>query len=204
MTTSLLTAGVLAVVAAAIGAGLRAAGIQVPVLRSRAAQITLAALGVVTLAVGVLQREGDSGDDDLASVRYQRQVQAVCKPVRELSAESIIGRPGQDGAFDRAAVAARLRDNYAARGRRLASQLDEPAPESLRDEALAARHRADVWLCESRALLKAFADALPARPTYDHVFAAIAPLNGRFDAAIAPLQDAMTHRSGGGCRLTQT
>jgi hypothetical protein len=66
-------------------------------------------------------------------------------------------------------VAARLRDNYAARGRRLASQLDKPAPESLRDEALAARHRADAWLHESRALLKAFADALPAHPTYDHV-----------------------------------
>jgi hypothetical protein len=76
MNTILLTAGVVALMAAVIGGGLRAFQIEVPVLQSRGVRVALGALGVAFLLAAVLvpQDSGDSRARDEA--RRQQELQA--------------------------------------------------------------------------------------------------------------------------------
>lgn len=76
MNTILLTAGVVAVMAAIIGGGLRAFQIDVPVLKSRGVRVALGALGIAFLVGAILLPEADDGRGSLGAIRRQQEVQA--------------------------------------------------------------------------------------------------------------------------------
>ena len=95
-----------------------------------------------------------------------------------------------------------VRSTLAANRRRLKLLFDKPAPDSLRDDADAARERFDAYARESRAFSSTVARGLPEDPTVEQLDAVMAPLQDRADAVIAPLEDAMTRLAGRECSIT--
>jgi len=121
MNAILLTAGVVAVMAAVIGGGLRAFQIEVPVLTSVAVRAALGVLGIAFLVAAVMLREdntdvvGSSQSSravdqaardaspaardaspaarDASQTGYQRQVAATCNGLRSLSKRNTLGPP---------------------------------------------------------------------------------------------------------------
>lgn len=114
MNTILLTAGVVAVMAAVIGGGLRAFQIELPVLTSLAVRVALGVLGIAFLVAAVMLREdntdvvGSSQSSrpvdqaardaspaarDTSQTGYQRQVAATCNGLRSLSKRNTLGPP---------------------------------------------------------------------------------------------------------------
>lgn len=212
MNTVLLTAGVVALMAAVVGGGLKAFNIELPVLQSRALRMALGGLGFVFLVAAFMLRE-DDGSADRSAERYQRQVVAACNAVRNNGARVSIGTPrpnfDADGdgptaalVYDRDRVIAGVRSALAADRRRLKLLFDKPAPDSLRDEAQEARKRFDAYARESRASSATIARTLPENPTIEQIDAIAAPLEDRADAVIAPLEDAMTRLAGHECSIT--
>lgn len=211
MNTVLLTAGVVALMAAVIGGGLKAFNIEVPVLQRRGARIALGGLGMAFLLAAFLLREDDGGRVDPSVERYQRQVIAACNAVR--SSDIRIGTPSQkfdvEGdvptaslTFERDRVIAGVRSALAADRRRLKLLFAKPAPDSLRDEAKVARKRFDAYARESRAFSSTVARALPEDPTIEQIDEITAPLQDRVDSVIVPLEDAMTRLAGQECSIT--
>ncbi len=78
----MLSAGVVALMAAVIGGGLKAFNIELPVLQSRGVRIALGGLGTVFLIAAFALRDDESGGSDRSAKRYQRQVVAACDAVR--------------------------------------------------------------------------------------------------------------------------
>lgn len=114
MNTILLTAGVVAVMAAVIGGGLRAFQIELPVFTSRGVRVALGVLGIAFLVAAVMLREDNTGGvgssqssravdraargasqaaRDASQTRYQRQVAATCNALRSLSKRNTFGTP---------------------------------------------------------------------------------------------------------------
>lgn len=212
MNTVLLTAGVVALIAAVIGGGLKAFNIELPVLQSRAVRMALGGLGIVFLVAAFVLRE-DDGSADRSAERYQRQVVAACNAVGKRGARTSIGTPrpsfDMDGdaptaalIYDRDRVIAGVRSALAADRRRLKLLFDKPAPDSLRDEAQEARERFDAYARQSRASSATIARTLPENPTIEQIDEVTAALQDRADAVIAPLEDAMTRLAGQECSLT--
>ncbi len=57
MTTTILTTGLACLIAAIVGGGLKAFGIEIPVLRSGKRQLTLGAFGLILVLVSTLSRQ---------------------------------------------------------------------------------------------------------------------------------------------------
>ena len=192
MKTILLAAGVVALMVAVIGGGLKA-------LLPRPVRVALAGLGIALLIAAALVRE-HSRDRAAEVRRYQSQVQAMCKSVRQLNNRDL--NAGPDGRLDRATMVAAVRDTLVAVNRRLKVALGKPAPDSLRDEAQIARRHADSWIRKSPSVVNAFADALPAHPTVGQIVGAGLSLVGRSAAISVPLEAALTRLSGRRCNLS--
>lgn len=210
MNTILLTAGVVALMAAVIGGGLKAFNIELPVLQSRAVRIALGGLGIVFLIAAFVLREDDNGGagGDPAVKRYQSQVVAACNAVRNNRASFGTPKPDPDPSsidfiFDRDRVVMAVRDTLQANRRRLGLLFDKP-PDALRDEAKAAREHYDDYAKETRAFSSTVARELPEAPTYDQIAAVTAPLNDRANAATAPLEDSLTRLADRECSLTRS
>lgn len=213
MNTVLLTAGVVALMAAVIGGGLKAFNVEVPVLQSRRVRISLGGLGVIFLVAAFVLRDDAGGAADRSAERYQRQVVAACNAVRRNSSRNSLGTPrpsfdlegntpSADLTYDRDRVVAGLRSTLSANRRRLELLFDKPAPDSLRDEEKVARERFDAYARESRAFSSTVARTLPENPTIEQLDQTTAPLQDRADAVIAPLEDAMTRLAGQECSIT--
>jgi len=218
MNTVLLTAGVVALMAAVIGGGLKAFNIELPVLQSRGVRIALGALGVLFLVAAFALREDDDdagGGSDRSAQRYRQEVVAACNAVRGNAARGSFGTPrpsfGTDPedpnvsfSYDRDRVISGLRSTLSANRRRLKLLFDKPAPRSLRDEAEVARKRYEDYARESRAFSSTVARELPEDPTIEQIDAVMSPLQDRADAVIAPLEDAMTRLAGRECSITSS
>lgn len=215
MNTVLLTAGVVALMAAVIGGGLKAFNVEVPVLQSRGVRISLGGLGVIFLVAAFVLRDDAGGDAgaDRSAERYQRQVLAACSAVRRNGSRNSLGTPrptfdlegdapSAELTYDRDRVIAGLRSTLAANRRRLELLFDKSAPDSLRDEEKVARERFDAYARESRAFSSTVARTLPEDPTIEQIDQTTAPLQDRADSVIAPLEDAMTRLAGRECSIT--
>lgn len=213
MNTVLLTAGVVALMAAVIGGGLKAFNVEVPVLQSRGVRISLGALGVIFLVAAFVLRDDAGSGADQSAERYQRQVVATCNAVRRNGSRNSIGTPrpsfdlegetpSANLTYERDRVVAGVRNALAANRRRLKLLFDKPAPDSLRDEEQVARERFDAYARESRAFSSTVARTLPDNPTPEQIDQTMAPLQDRADAVIAPLEDAMTRLAGEECSIT--
>lgn len=214
MNTVLLTAGVVALMAAVIGGGLKAFNIELPVLQSRAVRAALGGLGIAFLVAAFVLREDDGGGPDAAVERYQRQVVAACNAVRGNAARNSLGTPKPsfdvEGdvptgslVYDRERVISGVRSTLAANRRRLKLLFDKPPPDSLRDEAKVARERFDAYARESRAFSSTVARELPEDPTSDQIDEVFGPFVDRSDVVTAPLEDAMTRLAGQECSITR-
>lgn len=216
MNTILLTAGVVALMAAVIGGGLKAFNIEMPVLQGGGVRAALAALGVVFLVAAFLLRDdagGGGGDGDRQAASYRRQVVAACNAVRRSSGRNRFGTPrpkvdleadtpSATIVYDRDRVISGLRGAFAANRRRFELLFDKPAPESLEGEAKSARSRFETFDRESRGFVAGFAADLPPEPTPEDIEAASAPHEDRFDEVTAELEDAMTRLAGQDCNIT--
>jgi hypothetical protein len=120
MNTVLLTAGVVALMAAVIGGDLRAFHIEVPVLKDAGVRASLGVLGIAFLVAAVLLRADDTSGPGPSQARdviqpprdatktppdagkatpdarrasYQRQVIATCKAMRKSGTRNTLGAP---------------------------------------------------------------------------------------------------------------
>ncbi len=206
MNTVLLTAGVVALMAAVIGGGLKAFNIEIRVLSSRAVRFALGLLGVAFLVAAVALRD-DGGGGNEAQDRYQRQVVATCNGVRAVVARDDPGTPqvAPGGiTYDRDTFISRGRTNLAAIERRFALLLDKPAPDSLRSEADTVRDRTQDFGSQNRRIFSELQRALPSTFTLERFDTAARPLQDRADNVLARLEDAMTQLAGRDCRLSSS
>jgi len=203
MNTVLLTAGVVALLAAVVGGGLTAFNVELPVLKSLGIRVVLGVLGVAFLIATVLLRQETSGEDP-AVARYERQVAATCGAIRVLSRRDVVRASASTAEgqtrYDRAMLLSGLRFQMRAIDRRLDLLLAMPVPDSLRKAAESVRRRAQSYRREFRVLLPEFAHALPKRPTLKDVEAAATPFRDQLDESGAPLEDAMTQLGDRDCR----
>ena len=211
MNSVLLTAGVVALIAAVIGGGLSAFNIEIPVLGSRAVRLGLGGLGVVFLVAAIVLREpGPPPVDDPGPKPpspesiYQQRVLATCKAVRRVLKQEPVGPSDFQGGqpvFDRDAFLARGLGNVEAIARRLDLLLDKRVPGALKARADVVRRRADRFVSKSRASLDELRAALQSRFTIEELQEASAPLQDDADALIIRLADSMSELADRECTL---
>lgn len=232
MNTILLTAGVVALMAAVIGGGLDAFNIKMPVLPSPRVRATLGALGIAFLIAAVLLPENNTDSSNADEVRRQREIAArhdhEVEERRQQDLEERNRREAEERyqsqvsgtcsavrrlasrstfAFDRDDRDGMLelgRANATAIRRRLKLLFDKSAPASLRDQARIARGRAVSYSRQARADLNTLRAALPPYPTLAELQAATAQLQEAEDIAVGRLEDAMTQLAGRDCSLAPT
>ncbi|CAN5278411.1 hypothetical protein BH18ACT12_BH18ACT12_13040 [soil metagenome] len=207
MNTVLLTAGVVALMAAVIGGGLKAFNIEIGPLSSRGVRFTLGLLGIVFIVAAVILRDNGGGGSNGAEASYQRQVLATCNAVRKVAARSDLGTPqlGPAGpTFDRDAFVSTGRANLAAIERRLSLLLDKPVPDSLRSEAEVVRDRKTAFVERNREILNQLGRTLPQRFTVEQFNALTRPLQDAADNVLARLEDAMSQLAGQDCALSSS
>jgi hypothetical protein len=206
MNPVLVTAGVVCLMAAVIGGGLKAFNTEFPVLTSRGVRLTLGLLGLAFLVAAVVFRETDA-NDIRSEDGYQRQVVATCKSVRTIVARNDLGTPhvGPGGiTFDRDAFVSTARANLAAIQRRLALLLGKPVPDSLRNEAEVARDRVSDFVKQNQDIFDQLRRRLPQMFTVEQFDAAARPWQDTADSVLARLEDAMTQLAGRDCSLSST
>lgn len=193
----LLTAGVIAILAAVLGGGLQAFDMTVPVVDSRARQALLFAVGVGFLGAAFALRETD-GDGGVGT--YREAAKASCDRMatvakREIPVDAYAGGPTS---FRKDALLADLRDLQRTFAAELDALLDREAPESLRDERDAARAASDAWLTRFASRL----DALAAVPKDVVTQADANVLNQGDDAQVrVKVNDAMSALAGTNCAV---
>ncbi len=205
MNPVLITAGVVALMAAVIGGRLKAFNIEIPVLSGRGVRVGLGALGIAFIVAAVALKGDGNGDGDQAEARYQRQVVATCNRVRALESRNTLGTPEAGPAgftFARDTFVPNARANITAIERRFDILLQKPAPDSLRDEADVMRRRKEEAVKTSRAILAQLATSLPPHFTQEQLNAAALPLQDRSDETSARLEDALANLAGRECRIT--
>ena len=200
MNSVLLTAGVVSLIAAVIGGGLKAFNMDLPVLTSRVTRGALGALGIMFLVAAFVLRE-DTGGDDREQARYERQVVATCKAVRRLANRPDLGSPDSDLTFDRGTILFNARNKTTAIRRRFDLLLEKPVPDGKRDDARRLRQRVENFHSQRRRVLAAFADALPSRPTEEEIEGVAQSVQSRLDRVVTELEDAMTQLAGRDCSL---
>lgn len=220
MNTVLLTAGVVALLAAVIGGGLKAFNIEMPVLTSARVRVAVGTLGIAFLIAAFLLRE-DSAGKDPAVAQYQRQVAAACNAVRQLKARAPaeIGidmgalasssgagppnlSPGQVFTVDRETLLTGERSKQVAIRRRFELLLAKREPGSLRDEADALRTAVSSYVRDESSFRQELKDTLPERPHLEDLQAAYAAHEPQADEHLAQLEDAMNELGDRDCSLT--
>jgi hypothetical protein len=207
MSTVLLTAGVVSVLAAVVGGGLKAFDVEMPVLKSSGTRAALGVVGIVFLVTAVLLRENNDGEDP-AEARYQRQVMATCNAVGRVSAKDVYGQSlgfdqdTNDRTYDRDVILSRSRAKLEAVKQRFDLLFAGPIPNALRPDADIARRRVASSVRRNRKVLRELESALRPITTEREIDAATAPYQSQLDAAAARLEDAMNKLAGRECRLS--
>ena len=202
MNNVLLSAGAACVIAAIVGGGAKAFGVEIPVLSSVRRQVALGIVGIGFLAAAYFVGTGSAGPKpgNPAVAAYQQEVLAACRAAQSgASGNALIAAANTDGTFDRDRFMAGLRDQITASSSVWQDLWRHPVPNELRAEASAARQAANDAIAQSRAAVDKIPTQLPARFTFEE-FAAFA---GRLDAALrAPasrLEGAMAELAGQPC-----
>ena len=202
MNNVLLSAGAACIIAAIVGGGAKAFGVEIPVLSSVRRQLALGIVGIGFLAAAYFVGTGSAGPKpgNPAVAAYQQEVLAACRAAQSgASGNALIAAANTDGTFDRDRFMTGLRDQITASSSVWQDLWRHPVPNELRAEASAARQAANDAIAQSRAAVDKIPTQLPARFTFVE-FAAFA---GRLDAALrAPasrLEGAMAELAGQPC-----
>jgi hypothetical protein len=196
MNEVLVTAGVVALLAAVVGGGLKAFNVEVPIVDSLARQLMLAALGAVFLVAAVVLREDDGGTAETGLATYERRVATACRAISRSSSQATFGVPGPDNTFDKRRVVGALRAGIDSGDRRLRRLLDPVAPGSLREEHAAAERAGRQYVSALRSAVRRLEATLPDRPTIEQLAEADAR-ERRVPRARERLEDALTSLAGG-------
>ena len=183
MNNVLLGAGAACVIAAIVGGGAKAFGVEIPVLSSVRRQVALGVVGIGFLAAAYVVGNGPAGSKpvDPAVTAYRQEVLAACRTAQSgASGNVLIAAANNDGTFDRSRFIAGLQDQITASSGVWEDLWRNPVPNELRAEASAARQAANDAIAQTRAAVDKIPAELPATFTFEE-FAAYA---GKLDAAL--------------------
>jgi len=183
MNNVLLGAGAACVIAAIVGGGAKAFGVEIPVLSSVRRQVALGVVGIGFLAAAYVVGNGPAGSKpvDPAVAAYRQEVLAACRTAQSgASGNALIAAANNDGTFDRSRFIAGLQDQITASSGVWEDLWRHPVPNELRAEASAARQAANDAIAQTRAAVDKIPAELPATFTFEE-FAAYA---GKLDAAL--------------------
>jgi hypothetical protein len=183
MNNVLLGAGAACVIAAIVGGGAKAFGVEIPVLSSVRRQVALGIVGIGFPAAAYVVGNGPAGSTpvDPAVTAYRQEVLAACRTAQGgASGNALIAAANNDGTFDRSRFIAGLQDQITASSAVWEDLWRHPVPNELQAEASAARQAANDAIAQTRAAVDKIPTQLPATFTLQE-FAAYA---GKLDAAL--------------------
>ena len=204
MNTTLVTAGVAALIIAVVGGGASVFGATVPVIPTLRRQVALGLVGVAFLVAAVLLRTDNGGGGTSKDVRaYRQRVVAACSDI----AQGGGGLPplNNDGTVDRDRFLQWLRGQLATSEGILNALWERPVPDQLKDERATAHDDARDYVKKARAGLNQLEQALPKR--FSLVLnppAVISQVNAELAAPSARLNGSMSELAGQTCRTGQT
>jgi hypothetical protein len=151
MNEVLVTAGVVCMIAAVVGGGLKAFGTDVPVISSLPRQLLLFFLGLalVVFAWLVKDDDGSGGNGGDGSDAYRTSVAAACQRIVEIRSAEVpidaIEVTPEGIKFRKVPIVAELRRRGTAIGAELDAVFALDAPEDLDDDVAGARATSQEW-----------------------------------------------------------
>jgi hypothetical protein len=204
MNNVLLGAGVACVIAAIVGGGAKAFGVEIPVLRSVGRQAALGIVGIGFLAAAYVVGNGPAGPagskPDPAVTAYRQQVLAACRTAQGgASGNALFAAANNDGTFDRGRFITALQDQITASSSVWDDLWRQPVPNELRAEASTARQAANDAIAQSRAAVDKIPTQLPATFTIEDFAAYAGKLNAALQAPASRLEGALSALAGQPC-----
>jgi len=202
--TTLVTAGVAALIIAVVGGGASVFGATVPVIPTLRRQVALGLVGVAFLVAAVLLRtDHDGGRTSKAVKAYQQLVVAACSDIAQSGGGL---RPfNSDGTVDRAPYLGWLRGNVATGKEILNALWERPVPDELKDARATAHDDARDYFEKVRTGLNQLEQSLPASfPLIPNPPAVLSQVNAELAAPSARLNGSMSELAGHTCRTGQT
>jgi hypothetical protein len=205
MNNVLLGAGVACVIAAIVGGGAKAFGVEIPVLRSVGRQVALGTVGIGFLAAAYVVGNGPAGPPgskpaDPAVTAYRQEVLAACRTAQSgASGNALFAAANNDGTFDRSRFITALRDQITASSGVWEQLWRQPVPNELRAGASTARQAANDAIAQTRAAVDKIPTQLPATFTIEDFAAYAGKLNAALQAPASRLEGALSALAGQPC-----
>jgi hypothetical protein len=204
MNTTLLTAGVAAIILAVVGGGASVFGATVPVIPTLRRQLALGLVGVAFLAAAVVlgtDNGGGGGGTSKDVKAYQQLVVAACSDLGQDR-----GLPPIDnyGNTDRGGYIQWVRSNIATSEGILNTLWERPVPDELKDEQANARDDANNLVKAARAGVNQLEQALPAQFSVANPPPAIQQFGAELTTASTRLNGSMSELAGQTCQTQQT
>jgi hypothetical protein len=202
MNNILLSAGAACVIAAIVGGGAKAFGIEIPVLSSVRRQVALGIAGIGFLAAAYIVGNGPAGPNpgNPEVTAYQQEVLAACRAAQSgTSGNALIAAANNDGTFDRDRFITGLRNQITASNSVWQQLWQHPVPNQLQAKASAAQEAANDAIAQTRAAVDKIPTQLPARFTFQDFAAFAGQLNAALQAPASRLEGAMSELAGQPC-----
>jgi hypothetical protein len=206
MNDVLLGAGVACVIAAIVGGGAKAFGVEIPVLRSVGRQVALGTVGIGFLAAAYVVGNGPAGpagsNSDPAVTAYRQEVLAACRTAQSgASGNPLFAALNSDGTYDRSRFIAALQDEITASSSVWEDLWRQPVPNELRAEASTARQVANDAFAQVRAAVDKTPTQLPATFTIQDWLAYRGKLDAALQAPGSRLDGALSALAGQPCSV---
>jgi len=207
MNTTLLTAGVAAIIIAVVGGGASVFGATVPVIPTLGRQVALGLVGVAFLAGAIVFAPdngggGGSGGTSKDVKAYRQLVVAACS---DLAQGSGLPPINNDGTTDRDPYIQWVRSNLTTSEGILNTLWNRPVPDELKDEQANARDDADNLVKAARAGVNQLEQALPTQfSLFQNPPPVIQQVGAKLSASSSQLNGSMSELAGQTCRTQQT
>jgi hypothetical protein len=205
MNTTLLTAGVAAIIIAVVGGGASVFGATVPVIPTLRRQVALGLVGVAFLAGAIVfapDNGGGGGGGTGKDVKAYRQlVVAACS---DLGQGGGLPPVNDDGTTDRDRYIEWVRSNLATSEGILNTLWQRPVPDELKDEQANTRDDADNLVKAARAGVNQLEQALPTQfSLFQNPPPVIQQVGAKLSASSSQLNGSMSELAGQTCRTQQ-
>jgi hypothetical protein len=191
MNTTLVTAGVAALIIAVVGGGASVFGATVPVIPTLRRQVALGLVGVAFIVAAVLLRTDYGGGTNKDVQAYRQRVLAACRDIAQPAGLPPIN---DDGTVDRDPYLEWVRTRLATSEGILNALWQRPVPDQLKDEHATARDDARALVKKAKAGLNQLERALPTRfavvpdpPAVQQFNAGLAAPNDRLNGSMSEL-----------------
>lgn len=200
MNSVLLTAGVVCVIAAVVGGGLKAFGIDVPVVNSLRRQFLLFVVGLGFLVAAWVLRDGGADGPDENVTEYRQRAAGSCERVVAISQAElpldVLEVSASGVQFRKQPLLRELRSRRSAIAAELTSLWAVEAPAALQERRESAEQATGEWLRRFEERIGVLAENAPELLAQEDVEA----FSETDDAALrATTNDAMTALAGQNC-----